>query len=743
MSTELYVGPASSGKTAYALGLVREASRGLRRTPRLVVATHLQVRSCRRRLAELGGSIGAKVLTFDRVYSDFLASVGDTHTEIGEPVRHRLIRAVLSELPLDHYAALSGRAGFVRAVADLIAELKSCLVSPDGFAAGVKELGNEPRLLELALAYAAYEDQLRSRGWEDRAGLGWLALRVLKDGEAELWDDWSLVVVDGFAHLTPLQLAVLERLAARVDRLVMTLTGAAEGDGQRPLAYRRFERTRKELERRLGVDAHPLPESTGRATPLAELERQLFAGAASQIPASGGVDLIEAPDRDAEVRAALRWLKARVVQQGMGPGEVALLARDVAPYRPFIRQIADEFALPIRLVDGLPLRANPAVAALLSLIRLVLPRSEQEPEPALPWRQVVASWRSPYFDWSALPEEGAGEPIGVTPRDANLLDAAARWGRVVGGLSQWEEILADLAARPDLVGDEAAIEAADEERGVSAGVPVGSEAQELWAKFGRFLRRVRPPAGEHSYREYVAWLEGLIGPDPTLGSTRYPQPREPTALQVVAMARSGPEDAAERDVAALQLLKDIFRGMVLAEQALALPPIEFSLFFEELAAAVEAMRYSLPLRPEREEILVADVAQARGVPFRAAALLGMAEGEFPAALREDPFLRDSDRQQLRLLSGLPLDPSTLSVESELFYETVAGARCILLLTRPRLADNGAAWQPSPFWPLAATASEWRTGCARRPPRGWRHCMGRRASYACGPALQRNPPTTAT
>jgi ATP-dependent helicase/nuclease subunit B len=38
-----------------------------------------------------------------------------------------------------------------------------------------------------------------------------------------------------------------------------------------------------------------------------------------------------------------------------------------------------------------------------------------------------------------------------------------------------------------------------------------------------------------------------------------------------------------------------------------------------------------------------------------------------------------------------------SAEAEFFYETVTRGRERILLTRPRLDDTGALWQPSPFW----------------------------------------------
>ena len=84
---------------------------------------------------------------------------------------------------------------------------------------------------------------------------------------------------------------------------------------------------------------------------------------------------------------------------------------------------------------------------------------------------------------------------------------------------------------------------------------------------------------------------------------------------------------AERDVAALRALKDILRGLVWAEEALAGGEdsgVTFSRFFEELSGAIEAATYQIPFEPDREEIIVADVVQARGVIFRAVAVLGLA-----------------------------------------------------------------------------------------------------------------------
>ncbi len=705
MPNHLYLAPAAAGKTAHVLARTREASRDLAAIPRVVVPTHLQARAARRRLAEMGGAIGVRILTFDQLYAEVLNTAGEIYVELSEPVQHRLIRAVVDSLPLIHYAPLADRPGFIQVLQRLISELKAARVHPDGFAAAVRALGDEPRLAELAQIYAAYQARLQAQGWADRAGLGWLAVEALEGRALDVAQDWPLVVVDGFDSFTPIQVALLRALAGRVGELVVTLTGELRG-GPISLAHRRFAVTRAMLEAALGIRSEPLPQALAPvAHPLppglSHLVQGLFRSGDAAVAGGGAVALIEAPDRTGEVRAALRWLKARIVLDGCRPGEVALLARNVAPYRPFIQQTAAEFGLPIRLVDGLPLRENPAVAALLGLLQSALPDSSGQL--SLPRRTVVEAWRSPYFDWSVLSRrtpDGAGcEPGHIEPGDADDLDAVARWGRVIGGQAQWDETFDRLSGLTSEPADPATVSGlADEERGMPAGLPRGQAARALRDQFECFVAWIRPPAEARACRELVGWLESLIGADDTVPAGRFPAPEEAASLQMVAQARGGDAAVAERDIAALAGLKDVLRGLVWAEEALpGGPPIDFTRFVTELTGALDAASYRLPVHADRAEILVGDVVQARGLPFRAVAVLGLAEGEFPATLGEDPFLRDADRRRLRDDFGLPLELPTEGAEAEFFYETITRPSERLLLTRPRLADNGAPWQASPYW----------------------------------------------
>ena len=579
----------------------------------------------RRRLAEIGGAIGVRVLTFDRVYAEVLNAAGEIYTELSEPVQFRLMRAVVEDLALKHYASLTNRPGFAEVLQRLIGELKAARIYPEEFTRVVLAMGNQARLAELAQIYDVYQARLQEQGWADRAGLAWLAVEALEQRAPQVACDWPLLAVDGFDNFTSVQVALLQALAPRVQEMVITLAGETDGR-PRPLVHRRFSETRTRLERTFGVLAEPLPALSGARTAaraIDHLAANLFRSDAQTMDPRQTVELIEAPDRQAEVRAALRWIKARVLVDGLRPGEVALVARSIPAYRPHILQIASEFGLPILLVDGLPLRQNPAIAALLDLLRLALPGIDGQP--SLPLRLVVEAWRSPYFDWRALPAEDASEPIGIEAGDADALHTAARWGRVIGGQAQWEEALSRLAARS------AGEKGNDDERGVPPGVPAGPEATTLLGKLRRFAIRLKPLENGATL-DFVAWLEQLIGEDPAFGSPLRAVIDGPTSLGVISNARRGHAAIVDLDVAALRSLKDILRGLVWAEEAVAArDSTDFSAFFADLAGVFDSATYRPPLHPDRDEVLVADVIQACGLPFRAVALLGLAEGEFPPA----------------------------------------------------------------------------------------------------------------
>jgi ATP-dependent helicase/DNAse subunit B len=662
-STHLYIAPAGTGKTTFVLKQARERARQWEGA-RVVVASSRQSIAAHRHLARLGGGMGVRIHTIFGLARELLDRAGSSFTLISDPIQVRFLRSLIDDARLDYYAPLARKPGFIRALRGLFDELTYAQISPSDFGSQVRRLGEPPRLAELARLYAMFQQRMAAERWMDNASLLLRAQETLEAGSS-LSISWDLLGVDGFFRFRPAELALLKAVADRTTTAIITLTG--DLPNAEAAAAATFDATIAQVERAFLVSAHPLPE---RTQPL-------------QTP----LHFVAAPDLSGEVRSALRWLKERIVLDGLQPEQVTLLARDLAPYRDAIARIAGEFGMPVQVSGGFSLRNNPAVDALVSLLNLLTPEPEEgEPDRRFPFRLTLAAWRSPYFDWRWPDDE-----LAIEPQDADVLGELGRWARVTAGVDQWED-----AFRRKIRQLKQNEEPGSEDEAAPA--PLGlNEIQALQCKWEHFRNALAPPPGERPVHDFVRWLEDIIGEEPKEEAGQTRAASAGFSLNMVARIRSAEDsDLADRDIAALAALKDALRGMVWAAEALHPPPVSFPDFLADLAGMLEAARYEPRRRSGRKAIWALNVQEGAGLRFRAVALLGLAEGAFPAVLREDAFLRGADREAMQQ-AGLPINPSPLSEEAALFYLAASRADGPTLFTRPRLAQGGAEWQASPYW----------------------------------------------
>ena len=685
----LLLAPAGHGKTQFVIEQIRATLASESLAPVIVVVPNsIQAAGFRQRLCDSGGALGVEVHTFHTLYSELLIRAGQPIPLLLDPVRIRLLRSIVDDLcergksPLSlgegkgegirHFAALRDKPGFIALLRNTIEELKRTRITPDVFSVSVKGMG--ARLEEIALVYSAYQDWLQKQNWADNEGRGWLAAIAL-ESKPDLGADTRFLAISGFDEFNPTQLAVLSHLANRAKETLITLTGDMEHPQR--AAHHRFHRAQAAITSSLNIRPEAMDSASMLSADITNVEANLFERSndfsrlqqeATKVATT--VEFVEAPTRAVEARAALRWVKARVVRDGMKLSDVAILARDLEPYRAFLEEVADEFGIPLHIVGGQPLNENPAVAALLNLLSL----------PAGNWkrRALIESWRGPYFDFSQQ---------GIDSREASAatLDEISRVGRVSRGLDQWREAFAIWEKKKATV---------DEDGEALETVAYGEQIKE---KFESFVDLFAPPV-HAEIKEYVAFVESLIGDDPALTPSPLsspkgaPEGRGENGLNVVMNARAN-QATSERDISALRAFKDVLRGLVLAESVLDNDSLAYADFYKGLRGAVESATFTVPAE---SGVFVASAPDGRGLSFEVVVLMGLSEGEFPKQEREDILLRESDRAALRE-RGLLLETKLHGDEGTFFYQAVTRARRKLLLTRTYLAEDGQAWEPSPFW----------------------------------------------
>ncbi len=682
MTINILLSPAVSGKTDWAVNHVRNLAAGLRESPRLVVPNRIQVFDCNKRLASKGGALGVEIITFEELAWEILEISGRYPTRMSENNQGYLLKDLLHVLKLDYYNGIKTKPGFVHKLLEIIRELKAGGIQSEQFTAAIKKMGGDLRLSELADIYQSYQDRLGDLDLIDPIGAIALAGDQLEN-MPQACSDWGTLIVDGFDDLSPVQLRLLVTLSKIVQPVYFTLTGSEE-EPREQLINKRFLKLLSDLSLTGSVEIKSFEEiepPQQENEVLGQLRDVIFAHGSSQIIDPGEeFSMVAVPDREAEVRTALRWLKNLSKEGKVKPDNAAIIMRSQEPYRSILSRIAWEYDLKVRIEGGLPLVENPLISSILDLLRA----ADLGPN-ALNWRDIIENWKSPYFNWDTLYTElGIKFDIERHSQNGSLIKYIAHWGSVVRGYKQWEEVFLFLIGGPQ------------SEKGsdldspqTPAGIPV-AKVTELWGLLKSYLRVISPSEGNKAVEEHVSWLEDL------LGLSVDDEANSNTGLNIKKQILDGTPHLAQRDWKAVQVFSNILGEYVWSSKILGQGKLDFSRFRADIAAVVEKTSYQ-PLEIDQSAITCADISEVRGLRYEAVALLGLGEGEFPATIKEDPFLRDMDRTAFKQNYGLPLQLSTDSSEAEYFYETICRPTNYLLITRPRIADNGAPWQASPFW----------------------------------------------
>lgn len=656
MPVHLFISPPATGKTRACLERISDAYNGAPLAQVWVlVPDQLQADEFRQRLADTGRVFPAQIATFRELHEEVLERAGKSLPVAGNVMLHRLlqevVRSLCSEGRLAYYGPICKLPGFTLEVRDRIAELKRALVTPERLTAAAQS-HVDPGLMDLAQVYGAYQVRLQELGWADQEGLSWLAYQALSM-DNNLMVDLALLVVDGFDNFNPAQLRLLQKLTSRSAETWITLPGAPE---MSRLAHRRFARVAQNLSANPTLVIHTLASPPQLPATLCQVEAGLFETLETKGFPGQDLERIEARSPAEEAREALRWLKARILRDHVPLAACAVAVPELDTYRTLLQAAADEFGLPLRFSQGALLSTTPAAAAVMDLLGLALND--------YPHRPLLDTVRSSYFDLTAL---------GLRQEDAKLLEIASRYGQVVQGLAQWEDILRSLVSHALAALAETSGDNLGEEESIAPRLPVGEQAARLLNGLQLLSGRLSPPTGEIPFKDWALWLEKLLE---ELGFFE-------------SLARTG-------ETGLQSTFERLLFALVRSEALTGACPTDYPGFLKELQGLFAASTVSAvqeEARPGEQEpaVRVLRLLEVRGVRVDALAVLGQAEVVFPMVERADPFIGEDLRRELGMELRLGQQ------QAGLFYQVVTRADRYLLLTRPYLAKDGEIWEASPYW----------------------------------------------
>lgn len=645
-SVTILLAPAVAGKTERVIQALAAPRQG-----RAILAAPSALH-CRRLRTRLRPAPRLTVASFTGLALRLLRAVGERPQVASQATRTLMtrmaLRAEAAAGRLPQFGHVATKPGFVAEVLRLIDSLRAAMIPP----AALAEAGVSCYDGELAAMYRLYLEALDRSGLDDEHNVLARA-RDLVMTNPDLVRGLALFAVDGFDQLMPLQLSLVRVLADHAEQTLITLTG----DGTERPAHHRFRTTLQRLRAALPTAKVEILSHQPRMAPaLAHIERFLFSlDPTPPADAGGAVTIIGAPDREREVRAALRRVRA-MVAAGLSPERIAILYQGDDLYPQLVREIAAEYSIPAALFEGSPLSAAPPGAALRALLEL--------PLNGFPCRALAECWwRLGALSSSALQWSAATLPLSFTSAAA-LLDRLAHANQRLPWL---RATLMTLARTVTSVGDD------------ELQPPITApEAEALLGILDAFVDWLDVPTTA-TPNAYIAWLRRLLGwqagdaSDDTTQSQAHPMLFPFTDEQRRA-------------------LESLLSEWGHVAQRLNAPPIPFAEFVAELGMLLDAVRVGGEA-PQVGKVAVLPLLAARGSEYDQVVILGVAEGAIPASPQEPPFYT---RREWSLLvargAAPPLDDP--GDKRSLFYEAVTRARCGLTLTYTRLDEHGNLIRPS-------------------------------------------------
>ena len=400
MQVRFLLGPAGSGKTVRCVEEVRTALAGGAMGGRLLFLAPKQATFQIERQVVSGETVGGftrlEILSFERLAQKVVEERSRTVKRLGEEGRTMVFRALLGREAshLRYFGKAARSASLAREVSNVLRTFQE-----HGIGSGRLESMSLKEALPAALRWKLgdwavllrrYQEWLAAAGMEDPSDTAWRAVDLLERGAVGL--HYDAVWMDGFAEMTPVEVALLRAVFRRTERMTLAfcLDREAAASGRVPM-WRVVERTFNACHAALAsipgvvpevveLSRDPVRSRFGPGAGLGFLEERIGAGREPAMPETLGQVVRVVRCRDPHEEA--EWAAARVLEAVTAGGryrDVAVLVRSLEGYGSVLARTFRKRGIPCFVDQRHALRHHPLVELTRTALRLsVDPLSEED-----------------------------------------------------------------------------------------------------------------------------------------------------------------------------------------------------------------------------------------------------------------------------------------------------------------------------------------------------------------------------
>ncbi|MCC6546369.1 PD-(D/E)XK nuclease family protein [Candidatus Sumerlaeota bacterium] len=670
MSVRFLIGPSGAGKTHRCCGEIAAACAGdPLGAPIIYLVPEQGSYEAERTLLESGlrGYTRAQVLSFTRLAEFVFAQVpAPQRARLSRVHRDVLAKLLVTKAKADGRGALEAAEGLEEALASFISETRQQAISIEDLrkaasaverhstredqyppALLAEKLNNLARLLE------EYEAIVASRFEDPQDTLRSLAELVVK---TELLQGAHLYV-DGFITFSPVEEQLLVALARKCERTTITMLGErANLDEPEPRAAV-FSAVRKCSERlwrilgENGVGPITAEMITSRGASrfstdaLGFLEQKFLSPEPVESASHQGIEMWSAETPLDEARLAAELASRAMVENGLAPGDIAILARDLEMYAEPLQDMLMTLKVPVFIDRAEPLENHPLITGVQALVRCALYPSQVESRIAL-------------------------AKSGLLPLERRHVD------RLENHILQYPKSQRDWHADEPWKPPPSRVAPDDDEKRDMTPVPL-------------------PPVIDATRRAILRVIRSFTDRLYVESRTHGPLRHFVFALcqTVDEVIRGRGLDEQEEKI--LARMGELFMA---AAEAAGDEEVEWSVAGDLTLASLRQM--SLPrIPPMLDQLFVGQVDRSRYPRLKLVIVAGLSEGIFPRVGTNRTLLNDSERDLMEEM-GFNVQPGArrqFDREGLFAYRAVTAASQRLILLRSRTDGSGEMQAVSPYW----------------------------------------------
>ena len=312
---------------------------------------------------------GVRSTSLDKLASKILQFNGcDNYKEINrhtqEIIVQEIVKRLLSDGKLCHFAKLAEKKGFVSSITSLIGQLSRSGVNAEELTYAMEAWDRQEHQglkdKEITILYEEYCRELENHKWYDLEGKYLLALKVLSSEEPVL--PWTHIFLSDFYTLDALKLSLVCALAKHCQVKI-----GISYEKNREAIFKAVDTTYGLLVGYFGLAQPILEQEDFPVMRKALLDNLWVDKLVKGRPMTAAVHTVSFRSREEEMRWVLTEVK-RLLQAksslfsadktGAGADDIVLVVRDFTKYSG-LRKLADEYGVPISLPKTAALSSQP------------------------------------------------------------------------------------------------------------------------------------------------------------------------------------------------------------------------------------------------------------------------------------------------------------------------------------------------------------------------------------------------